>query len=93
MIIPNQIRTKNILHLGPGTYMNAITKVLFGKQINLNPGNNVLNFFSHIIAGSPYLETYKEDSLYNTIIYQGVPVIIDKGEMYHNESVKHWASI
>jgi len=92
MIIPTKIRTKNILDLGPGTYMNAITKVLFGKEINLNPGNKVLNYFSHIIVLSPYLETYKEDSAYNTILYQGEPVVIDKDEMYRNESVQHWAS-
>lgn len=90
MIIPNKITTKNILDLGPGVYMNAVTKVLLGRQLNLNPGNNVLNFLSNLIINSPYLETYKEDSEHNTILYRGDPIKNDKLEMYESEGVKHW---
>lgn len=81
-----------ILYLGPETYFNAITEILLGFQLSPSPNKLYFDFLRDLIEISPYLKTYREEPLYNTILYQGPEIISDKDLMYKNEDVKHWFS-
>ena len=80
----------HILYLGPATYFHAVTEVLLGYQLNRNPGIKLMNLLRELINKCPYLETYREEPPYNTILYQGPNIIFDKSELYKDENVKHW---
>jgi len=82
----------NIYHLGPVTYFNAITKVFLGRQLNRDPPKSHVELLRYIINNSPYLETYREDPPFNTMLYQGPAVSLDKDLMYANEKVSHWST-
>jgi hypothetical protein len=81
----------DIYYLGPVTYFNAITEVFLGYQLNREPGQNYIDLLRKLINNSPYLETYREEPQYNTILYQGPEIIFDKDELYKDENIKHWS--
>ena len=80
----------DIMYLGPHTYFHAITETLLGKQLPRNPGPRAIQMLQKIIRESPYLETYREDPPYNTILYRGPPILFDKDLLYKHENVRHW---
>jgi hypothetical protein len=79
--------------LGPETYFAAITLVLIGEELKVNPGFQKMTQLRSIIEECTYLKTYREVPPFNTFLYQG-PNIFDfefeKDLMYKNEYVKHW---
>lgn len=79
-----------ILYLGPETYFNAITEILLGYQLSPGPSKIHLAMLRNIIKKSPYLETYRESPLFNTILYKGSTINDDKLLMYKNEGVVQW---
>ena len=83
----------DVLSLAPITYFHAITKVLLGEQINRYPNIENLNKLRNIINDCIYLDTYKEDSPYNSLMYRGDPVVLDKNELYKYCDTKHWVSV
>lgn len=80
----------DIMYFGPFTYFNAVTEVLMGYQMDRDPGDFSIGLLRNVIEKSPYLETYREEPIYNTILYRGNPVENDKDKMYREESVIHW---
>jgi hypothetical protein len=82
----------DVLSLAPINYFHAITKVLLGEQINRYPNTENLNKLRNIINHCIYLDTYREDSRYNTLMYRGDPVVFDKIELYKYCNTTHWVS-
>lgn len=80
----------DIYYLGPVTYFNAVTRVFLGNQLERDPPGQYVELLRFIIDNSPYLETYREEPPFNTILYQGPVIHLDKDEMYENERVLHW---
>jgi mannosyltransferase OCH1-like enzyme len=80
----------DILYFGPHTYFHAVTEILLGYQLNRNPDKKDVELLRNLINESPYLETYREDPPYNTILYQGENIIFDKGELYESYGVRIW---
>ena len=89
-----EIRRNNpntgIFTLGPITYFKAVTDFLLGKPLFRQPSKENLDALRYILEHSIYLKTYREEPLFNTILYQGPHVNNDKHRMYNEESVKHW---
>lgn len=87
---------KNTYFLGPQTYMHGVTKALFGKIIDTNPGTEVFTEIRNEIEKSGFMTTYKETSPYNTIIYrpENKQVNFNHEEMKRNFyaacGLKHW---
>lgn len=80
---------KNIVYLGPNTYLHAVSKVLFNKQIKRIHRFKSLLKQSIIIKKSKYLDTKLEIPLYNTLTYQGPKVKFDKQDFYNYYNVIH----
>jgi mannosyltransferase OCH1-like enzyme len=80
----------DIYYLGPVTYFNAITEIILGVQLNREPGEEMISLLRTIINNTPYLETYREEPMYNTILYRGNEIYNDKDELYKDEGVTHW---
>ena len=80
----------DVLSLGPITYFNAITELMIGEQLNNSPGAEKFGRLLKIIANSPYLDTYYEIPLYNTLVYRGESIPHDKDEFYKACDVRHW---
>lgn len=93
--------------LGSHTYMHAITKTIFGKIIDVNPGPNVFNNLRNEISSINFIQTKKEDLPYDTIIYKHDPnnfkvgdTLVDdpydweslKRELYSRYNLKHWTN-
>jgi len=80
----------DILSLGPITYFHAVTEILTGKQMNRKPSDQKFDMLMKIISDSPYLDTYYEIPLYNTVVYRGDEIPFDKDEFYNECNVIHW---
>jgi hypothetical protein len=59
-------------------YFHAVTEILLGKQININPNQEDLEKLRYIINNSEYIKTYREEPPFNTILYQGHEIRFDK---------------
>jgi len=80
----------DILSLGPITYFHAITEIMLGKQSARWPDAATLCSLREIIDKCEFLETYREDPPYNTLLYRGPAVSMDKTDFYKHCDVKHW---
>lgn len=79
----------DVIELGPKTYMHAISLCLLNKQINSGCEKNTWDELIAIIDQCPYLQTYIEYPLFNTLLYRGPPIIYDKSEFYADQKVVH----
>lgn len=84
-------KVTDLYYLGPTTYMHAVTEVLLGKQLNRKPSMDNVILLRKLIDNCKYLKTYRETPFFNTILYQGKSLQMDKNIMYKNENVKHWS--
>jgi hypothetical protein len=83
-----KIGTTSIVYLGPTTYLHAISEFLLGYQIPREENNIVIfNDIRNIINNSIYLDTYREDPPYNTILYSGNTINFDKCLFYNDQGV------
>ena len=84
-----KIGTTSIVYLGPITYLHSISELLLGYQISREENNTIIfNKIRNIINNSKYLDTYREDPPYNTILYLGEKIKFDKDLFYNNQDVK-----
>jgi len=76
--------------LGSHTYFHAVTQVLCGKSIDRDPHINIVKHLRNIINKCKCMDTYREEPYFNTILYRGPKIHIDKDELYRCYSIKHW---
>lgn len=83
---------KNIFTLGPKTYFNAITKILVGKELPRKPGEKEFIKLRNILNNCKYIITYRENPMFDTILYQGPSIVNDKKKFYNHFNIKHWTN-
>jgi mannosyltransferase OCH1-like enzyme len=87
---------KSTYFLGPQTYMHAVTKALTNEIINTNPGKNTMDFLRKQIKDSGFLDTYTENSPYDTYLFRNEQVYFDheveKRKLYAEYNIKHWTN-
>ena len=86
---------RRIIHLGPETYLHAITYTLLGYECNYSDKLDACidqdwDKLIAIIQKSPFLETYVEAPPFNTLLYRGPSINFDKMDFYKSENIKHW---
>jgi hypothetical protein len=84
----------NVFFLGPQTYMNAITKVLFGEMIHTDPGVERFAEMRKAIEKIPFIKTYREHPPHDTILYRSDDKLDWeklKKEFYAEANIKHWS--
>jgi hypothetical protein len=84
----------NVFFLGPQTYMNAVTKVLFGEMIHTNPGVEKFAEMRKEMEKIPFIKTYREHPPHNTIIYRSNDKLDWeklKKDFYAEANIKHWS--
>ena len=84
----------NVFFLGPQTYMNAITKVLFGEMIHTDPGVEKFAEMRKAMEKIPFIKTYREHPPHNTIIYRSNDKLDWeklKKDFYAEANIKHWS--
>lgn len=84
----------NIVYLGPSTYMHALTKEIYGKQLLENPDIKILNKIRKALSKSPYTMTYKENPPNNTLTFNKNLLWLkgnggSKNDFYKENSVIH----
>ena len=84
----------SVYFLGPQTYMHAITKVMFGEEINTDPGIAVFSSLREEIIQMAFIKTYREVPPHDTIVYRDEKKLLDheklKRELYSDFNLKHW---
>lgn len=84
-----KIGTTSIVYLGPTTYLHSISELLLGYQIPREENNIIIfNKIRNIINNSKYLDTYREEPPYNTVLYSGNKILFDKDLFYKSQNVK-----
>lgn len=84
----------NVFFLGPQTYMNAITKVLFGEMIHTDPGVEKFAEMRKEMEKIPFIKTYREHPPHDTILYRSDDKLDWeklKKEFYAEAKIKHWS--
>jgi hypothetical protein len=84
----------NVFFLGPQTYMNAITKVLFGEMIHTDPGVKKFAEMREAMEKIPFIKTYREHPPHDTIIYRSNDKLDWeklKKDFYAESNIKHWS--
>jgi mannosyltransferase OCH1-like enzyme len=85
----------SIYFLGPQTYMHAITLVVMGEMINTDPGEEVFEQIRDKLNSAGFINTYREDPPYNTIVYRngalGLNWEQEKRKFYAESGLKHWS--
>jgi hypothetical protein len=84
----------NVFFLGPQTYMNAITKVLFGEMIHTDPGVERFAEMRKAMEKIPFIKTYREHPPHDTILYRSNDKLDWeklKKEFYAEANIKHWS--
>jgi len=87
---------RDIYLLGPQTYFHGVTKVLIGQMLQLQPSNEEFERLRSIINETGFIETYKENPPYHTIMYRPEKEQIDfdheemKRDFYKRNAVNHW---
>lgn len=84
--------TTDIFYLGPITYFNTVTEIILGIELNREPEKDKIDLLRKLLNNSQYIETYREEPPYNTILYQGPPILFDKDPLYNCYNVSHWGS-
>lgn len=86
--------SSNIYHLGPQTYMNAVSKVIIGDcGLDTNPSINDFNYMRAKINNSTFIYTYREEPPYDTVIYKGEGIgdwEQAKRDLYKEFDMTHW---
>lgn len=86
----------DVYWLGPQTYMNAVTRELFGAELPTNPGADIMQEIRRRLQAISWLSTYSESPPYDTVLYRGGPVDFDfldaKARLYQRQGVRHWES-
>ena len=88
----------NTYFLGPQTYMHGVTKALFGKIIDVNPGSAVFSQIREQLVNTSFISTYIESPPYNTILYRRESAQVDfdheamKRDFYAASNIKHWTN-
>ena len=59
----------NIVYLGPSTYMHALSKKIYGRQLLENPDIKILSKIREALNKSPYTSTFIEDPPNYTITF------------------------
>jgi mannosyltransferase OCH1-like enzyme len=77
----------SIVYLGPTTYLHAISELLLGYRVEREENNIIFSNIRNIIINSKYLDTYREEPPYNTILYSGNEILFDKDLFYKNQNV------
>ena len=74
--------------------MHAVTKVMFGEEINTDPGIAVFSSLREEIIQMSFIKTYREVPPYDTIVYRDEKKLLDheklKRELYSDFNLKHW---
>ena len=84
----------NVFFLGPQTYMNAITKVLFGEMIHTDPGVEKFAEMREAMKKIPFIKTYREHPQHNTILYRSDDKLDWeklKKDYYAEANIKPWS--
>lgn len=84
----------NVFFLGPQTYMNAITKVLFGEMIHTDPGVEKFAEMRKEMEKIPFIKTYREHPPHDTILYRSDDKLDWeklKKDFYAEANIKHWS--
>ena len=85
----------SIYFLGPQTYMHAITLVVMGEMINTDPGEEVFEEIREKLNSAGFINTYREDPPYNTIVYRNGALELnweqEKRKFYAESGLKHWS--
>lgn len=84
----------NVFFLGPQTYMNAITKVLFGEMIHTDPGVEKFAEMRKEMEKIPFIKTYREHPPHDTILYRSNDKLDWeklKKDFYAEANIKHWS--
>lgn len=87
---------KKLYQIGPETYMNSVTKRVFGKKYNEYPGTEVMDNFRKILDKSKYFQTYRESPSNNLFNFKYNEKTFKKGngiykdEYYINNDISHW---
>ena len=83
----------HIFFLGPQTYMHAVSYVLCGEIVDINPGVEKFQMLRDKIAELSFAKTYREVPYDNMLLYRGNKgheLEIMKRDFYGKEGVKHW---
>jgi len=88
----------NTYFLGPQTYMHGVTKALFGKIIDVNPGSAVFSQIREQLVNTSFISTYRETPPYNTVLYrpENAQIGFDheamKRDFYSTYNIRHWTN-
>jgi mannosyltransferase OCH1-like enzyme len=82
----------HLFTLGPITYFDAVTQILLGRSIPRSKSNENWHILRQIINDSKFVDTYREDAPYNTLVYRGVKINNDKRNFYNYCDVNHWTT-
>lgn len=97
----------NLNELGARTYMHAVTRVMFNKMIDVNPGSDIFNDIRNELNESGFVKTYKEKLPFDSIIYKHDPNTFKLGdtkvenpydwemlkrELYARYNLRHWTN-
>ena len=85
---------KNVFFLGPQTYMNAVTKVLFGEMIHTNPGVEKFAEMRKSLEKITFIKTYREHPPHDTVLYRSDDKLDWeklKKDFYADANIKHWS--
>lgn len=90
---------ENIYFLGPQTYMHGITSTILGEIVDVSPDIKTFNEIRSILNQMPFIQTYREHPVYDTVIYRKENKQIDfdyeleKQKFYHEYNIKHWTNV
>lgn len=85
---------KNVFFLGPQTYMNAVTKVLFGEMIHTDPGVEKFAEMRKSMEKITFIKTYREHPPHDTVLYRSDDKLDWeklKKDFYADANIKHWS--
>ena len=85
----------SVYFLGPQTYMHAVTKILTGEMLNTDLGITAFDRVRDIMKNCGFINTFREEPPYNTIVYRGKNLGLDweqeKRRFYAESDLKHWS--
>jgi mannosyltransferase OCH1-like enzyme len=82
--------------LGPQTYMNAVSAVLCGQNLESSPGIDIMNKLREIISNTSFAKTYREVPWKETLVFKPTPEFdhvdyeLEKRLMYEEFKMHHW---
>jgi hypothetical protein len=87
---------ESVYHLGPQTWMHAVTKCLVEKEIDTNPGEDVFKKLRQVISASSFIHTYRENPPLNNVLYRNGTFSAEelesmKRSFYAKHNMKHWS--